>query len=113
MLYTQLEIQHLTNNLIVEGNSLAEELRSVGIDDRCLETQLIVSQQLEHFRSILVKLPEKEQELLIRKYYLDESNHEIAEQMDCKCNSIRMMLTRARRDLLQLLGKESKINENK
>ena len=101
------------NNLTLEMDALSESLRANETDDRSLETQIIIDQQAEEFRRVLIQLPAKEQEILIRKYYLDESNCEIAKQLNCKSNSVRMMLTRARRDLLQLLRKEKHFYENK
>ena len=43
----------------------------------------------------------------IRKYYLKQSDVEIAKSLKCKPSSVRMMLTRARRDAVVLLEKEN------
>ena len=80
---------------------------------RDVENQVLLHDETEEFRKLLLELPEREQELLIRRYYLDQSDQEIASQFKCKAASVRMMLTRARRSVLDHLRKEPMTHENK
>ena len=54
--------------------------------------------------SVLNRLSESERLLLTYKYLLDDSNEEIAERFGWKPDSVRMMLTRARRNAQKLLN---------
>ncbi len=56
-------------------------------------------------------LPEADQILLAGKYILHLSDAEIAQQLQCKPDSVRMKLTRARRKLLAQLVEEGIVNE--
>lgn len=49
------------------------------------------------------ELSEQDRMLLEGKYFLDLSDAELAEQLGCKSSSIRMKLTRARRNAMRLI----------
>ena len=65
--------------------------------------QILHQSDLELFRKELNQLDEATRTLLTRKYILEESDEAIAQDLNVKPGSIRMMLTRAKRKLLQLL----------
>lgn len=75
-------------------------------EGRHVESSVIQNDRISEFRAILKKLPKKQQDVLIRKYYLKQSDEEIARSLNCKASSVRMMLTRARRDAMAMLKKE-------
>lgn len=51
-------------------------------------------------------LPERDQELLFRKYVFGESTTELADVFHCREDNIRMRLTRARRKAAKLIKEE-------
>lgn len=75
-------------------------------EGRDVESSVIQSDHITQFKAIIKKLPAKQQEALIRKYYLKQSDDEIACSLNCKASSVRMLLTRARRDAMAILKKE-------
>jgi len=62
-----------------------------------VEDIVIRNEVVAFCRKGLENLPENEKLLLYGKYYMKLSNEELAKQVNCKPDSIRMMLTRARR----------------
>lgn len=56
---------------------------------------------------ILSKLPERDMDLLKGKYFLGLNDRELAELIGCQPSSVRMLLTRARRNAIELLKEES------
>lgn len=66
--------------------------------------QLIESQ--DRLEAVLEQISEEDRILLEGKYILDYSDEVLAGMLNCKPNSIRMKLTRARRRALKLLVKE-------
>ena len=55
---------------------------------------------------VLEQLPVRERNALIYKYIFEYRDAEIAEILSVKPESVRMILTRARRKLRQVMGKE-------
>lgn len=49
--------------------------------------------------------------LLERKYILGYENEELGRMLGCRTDSVRMKLTRARRKVLRLMGKEAEKRE--
>lgn len=68
-----------------------------------LEETILRKSDMEQFHKELNQLDEATRTLLIRKYFLSEPDSVIANDLNVKPNSVRTMLTRARRKLLQLL----------
>ncbi len=75
-------------------------------EPRYIESTVLKEEKIQELWSILSNLPDKEQEILIRKYYLKQSDLLIGEKIKSKPSSVRMMLTRARRHALKLLKEE-------
>jgi len=67
------------------------------------EEALLLSEMTDEFYQIWVKLSQEDQDLLWGKYILEMSNEELGILIDCKPDSIRMKLTRARRRAMQML----------
>ena len=67
-----------------------------------IDDLLIAEENRVQFYKIFQDLSEADQELLSDKYLLELSDTEIAEKVNCKASSIRMKLTRARRNFLNL-----------
>lgn len=74
--------------------------------ERSVEDAALLRVQAEELRKVLTKLSEKEQILLRGKYQLYLSDRELSQQLQCNPDSIRMMLTRARRHAFALLAEE-------
>lgn len=55
---------------------------------------------------VWARLPERDQELLFRKYVFGESTTELANVFHCREDTIRMRLTRARRKAAKLIKEE-------
>lgn len=70
-----------------------------------LDEMLIIKEQKIRLSQIWPQLPEADQLLLEGKYILKYSDAELAKQLNCKASSIRMKLTRARRNALELVSK--------
>lgn len=56
------------------------------------------------FRQIWPRVPQPAREILERKYFLDESDAEIATALGIRSNSVRMYITRARRVAFAVLA---------
>lgn len=68
------------------------------VDDKLLQEEFCRS-----LRQAWSALPEREKLLLEGKYLFRESDEELAQVLGCKPESVRMALTRARRELLKQL----------
>ena len=70
-------------------------------------TKLERIEDLEEARARLVavwdKLPEADRDILYRKYVFEEENAEIAEELGCAIENVRVRLSRARRRALKLM----------
>lgn len=65
--------------------------------------QVLFSEQAEQLWKIWPLLPSEDRFLLEGKYILGYSDQQLAASLNCKPNSIRMKLTRARRRAMKLL----------
>ena len=101
----KLDKQHLTFD---DDDSLISLLRT---SDRCLEDDLLKKEKRLRMKAILKKLPEKDQDIIIRKYYLQQNDAEIAEAHGLKASSVRMRLTRIRRRFFDTMSEEGVIYE--
>lgn len=86
-------------------------LADAGLDEvestsDALDRSLILSEQAARLKYVLSKLPAEDFILLNGKYILDQTDRELAEILGCKPSSIRMKLTRARRQAMKLLHGE-------
>lgn len=70
---------------------------------RSLEDELLSQEMRVAFSAILETLEADERFLLEAKYFLHQTDREIAEKLQVKPASIRMMLTRVRRKVLKKL----------
>lgn len=81
---------------------------SSGVELRPAENSLLSQSQLLALREALDRLSPEERLLIEGKYFLEYDDKALARRLGCKPDSIRMMLTRARRRLLELLPEEMK-----
>ena len=68
-----------------------------------MDDLMILSEENAQLREIWPMLSEDQRFILEGKYILGYSDKELAEQLQCNPSSIRMKLTRARRNALALL----------
>lgn len=71
------------------------------------EETLLLSEKTDEFHQIWVKLSQEYQEILWGKYILDMSNEKLGAMLDLKPDSVRMKLTRARRQAIKMLKEEN------
>jgi RNA polymerase sigma factor (sigma-70 family) len=69
------------------------------------ETQLINSQEHKELQEALKKLPERQRTAIMLKTYEDLSYEEIAGVMNTSASSVESLIFRARRKLLEIMGK--------
>lgn len=74
-------------------------------EDACLRRE-----DLKTLTDAVLKLPERQKNLLYFKYLLDMSNAEIAEELAIRPDSVREYLTRARRAARKLMEQEEDRN---
>lgn len=74
--------------------------------DISLEDLVFLSDRLEQLSKIWPELSPEDRFLLEGKYILGYTDQELAEEAACKPDSVRMKLTRARRNALSLLKRE-------
>lgn len=91
------------NLVFDEDDSLVQLLRT---SERVLEDEFAKKEKIVEIRSLLKRLAEDDQDIIIRKYYLNQTDREIAEAHGIMSSSVRMRLTRIRRRFLELMNEE-------
>ena len=96
-----------TDEKHLDPRGLSEETEPVRQQaERPFEEDVLRALQADAFRQVFARLPERTRLLLRGKYQLDLEDAELARLAGCKPDSVRMLLTRARRQALELLEKE-------
>ena len=85
---------------------LEEADRRSGLPPLPAEELLLLRERSAQLAAIWPRLTEEEQFLLEGRYMLDLKDAELAEQLGCQADSVRMKLTRARRRALRLLAEQ-------
>lgn len=85
---------------VISWDEIGENTTSA---DQAMDEGLILAEALSKMRSIWPRLPQEAQRILEAKYILGYTDKEIADVLGCRPASIRMKLTRARRQALKLL----------
>lgn len=97
---------HFRKQSKIDCSSLDDEdsflFASIACDSN-LEETVFLRDDIGHLREIWPQLSEVSQQILERKYFLCQSDAEIAEALSVKPSSIRMKLSRARKEALSLL----------
>lgn len=75
-------------------------------DGHEIELRMIRDEELQALRRILPQMDERSQCLLKGYYFLDKSTSELGAELGIKPDSIRMLLTRARKKAFDLLQKD-------
>lgn len=86
-----------------ENMDLAEKAPNI-VDT--IEERIIRQEEIDEMWNTILKLPEKQKDLLYFKYFLEMTDAEIAETFGIATGSVRQYLTRARREALELMDKE-------
>lgn len=79
---------------------LAEEIQC----QLSMDELLILAENRQKLVAAWDDVPESDRLLLEGKYFLELSDKELAQQVGCKPSSIRMKLTRARRNALKVIA---------
>ncbi len=82
---------------------LAEKLPGLEVN---AEDRIIRQEELEEMGNAILKLPEKQKDLLYFKYVLEMNDREIAKILEINPDSVRQYLTRARREAKKLIDEE-------
>ena len=90
-LYTMVPFEDVDTYLTLDESQLPENVAFKNI-------------RLEHLREIWAKLPVEDRLILEQKYVLDWSDADLAASLGIKPQSVRMRLTRAKRNIIRLLN---------
>ena len=71
-----------------------------------IEDRIIHQEEIAELGNAILKLPEKQKDLLYFKYILEMNDREIAEILKIAPESVRQYLTKARREAKKLMDKE-------
>ncbi|SFR14632.1 RNA polymerase sigma factor, sigma-70 family [Desulfoscipio geothermicus DSM 3669] len=82
---------------------LAEKVPSL---EGTIEDRIIHQEEIEEMGNAILRLSEKQKDLLYFKYILEMTDTEIAETFGIAPDSVRQYLTRARRAAKELMDKE-------
>ena len=88
-------------NIIVPMSDWFSDL--VSEEENPVEDKMILTENIEEMAHCWEYLSEEEQFLLEGRYILELTDGELAEQVGCKPDSIRMKLTRTRRKMKKLI----------
>lgn len=69
-----------------------------------------ISKELESLSDAVLRLPDREKDILYFKYILEKTDAEIAEDLSIRPDSVREYLTRARRAAKRLMEQEENQN---
>ena len=84
--------------------NLEEQASEIAAAEPSMDDLMIVMEHKERLYEIWGQLPEEDLILLEGNYILRCSDSELAEQLHCKPNSIRMKLTRVRRKVFRMMN---------
>lgn len=76
------------------------------LQDKSLEEQIVMKEDVKRLQEFLQKLNAKDRELLIRKYFYMQSSKQIAKKMSSTVNAVDSKLSRLRLTIKKELGKE-------
>lgn len=89
---------------VVSLDEIQENTRST---DQTVDEKLILEEALSQMRTVWPRLSPETRQILEAKYILGYTDREIADALGCRPASVRMKLTRAKRQVLKhLTGKE-------
>ena len=86
-----------------KDRDLAEKIPNLG---DTMEERVVHQEEIEELGNAILRLPEKQKDLLYFKYILEMKDREIARIFEISPDSVRQYLTRARRKAKDLMDKE-------
>ena len=87
----------------------ADQFDGYQADDPTPEELAELREKKASLVTVWPRIPERDRDLLYRKYVLEETDQEIADALDCKKASVRMSLTRARRRAFELMKEDGAV----
>ncbi|MBQ2062262.1 MAG: sigma-70 family RNA polymerase sigma factor [Oscillospiraceae bacterium] len=72
--------------------------------EQSAEWVLVQGEERKNFYAVWETLPEADRTILEKKYILGETNEEIAQELGCRPDSVRMKLSRARHRAMKAYG---------
>lgn len=88
-----------------------DDLELLSADEDSVEDAAMLRDDLARIKSVWPALTEEQRFLLEQKYLLGAPDAEMAAELDCKPESVRMKLTRARRRVVELLKEGGALDE--
>jgi RNA polymerase sigma-70 factor (ECF subfamily) len=86
-----------------KDRDLAERVSNL---EDTMEDRIVRQEEIEELGNAILRLPEKQKDLLYFKYILEMKDRDIAEIFEISPDSVRQYLTRARRKAKELMDKE-------
>lgn len=93
------------NIFSVDDDSWTEKY-TIADDEMSIEEQMVLKEDFANLQRAWAVLDEKTKYLLSERYLFEKSAKEISQEIATTPENVRMMLTRARRKVFQLLEKE-------
>lgn len=87
-----------------------DEFENIASKAPSMDELMILAERKAQLTEIWPKLPETDRVLLDGKYILGYTDEELAPQLKCSAASVRMKLTRARRNALELMIEKEKVS---
>lgn len=88
-----------------------EQIHETSHDDFCIDSQLIKEENIHELYHILNHMSDRDRNLLIMKYIDRLSDSQIAELLSTKQDSVRSLLSRARKHVLEIAKQEGLLYE--
>ncbi|MBQ9264150.1 MAG: sigma-70 family RNA polymerase sigma factor [Clostridia bacterium] len=87
---------------VVAGDAAFEDLS----DGYAVDERVLSRAGVEGVKNAIRRLPQREQDIMMMRYFREMDDNEIADALGIRPVSVRVQLSRARRHLAELLGKE-------
>ena len=106
--YVVITVRHTAISLLNKRNrEPAADEALINLEDGFrVDEGAIARAGVEEIKRAVRSLPPRERDAMLMRYFLDMSEEEIAREMGIRAVSVRVQLTRARKHLAALLGKE-------
>ena len=103
--------KNLETHLFEQTEDFEEEIRT--IPDMSLPPEAAVEHKeyVESRYKAFRKLTKEERQIMLQKYFLGLSDKELAKQLKCKPDSVRMVLSRIRKKVRSLIEEKEKDDE--
>lgn len=95
-----------TQNKRAHAGLTTDEFENIADSGKSIEEIVIRSEEIEALREAVLRLSERERDVLHFKYTLEMKDAEIAETFGIKPSSVRSLISRSRKKVYELMSKE-------